>query len=75
MIRAGHTFVVKIQIPPGTQFDFWFLITKTEEGKVVDIRQEKDPEGRKLSRVVAFDGWIEVQSTAWLTRRLLSPSS
>jgi predicted carbohydrate-binding protein with starch-binding CBM53 len=75
MIREGHTFVVKIQIPPGTEFDFWFLITKTEEGKVVDIRQEKDPEGRKLSRVVAFDGWIEVQSTAWLTRSLLSPSS
>lgn len=63
MLHEGQTFIAQVQVPPGTEFNFWFLITKTQEGKVVDIRQDKDGEGRTLSRVVAFDGRIEVQST------------
>jgi hypothetical protein len=47
--------------------DFWVLIAKTEEGTTVDIWQEKDEDGRALSKVVTFDGRIEVQSQ-WKSR-------
>jgi hypothetical protein len=66
MVRKGDTFVTTARVPPGTVLDFSFLIAKTEEGTTVDIRQEKEANGRGLSRVVAFDGRIEVQSSAWL---------
>jgi hypothetical protein len=62
MVRKGDTFTTTVRVPPGTGLDFWFLIAKTAEGKVVDIRQERDGDGRALSKVVAFDGRIEVQS-------------
>jgi hypothetical protein len=67
MVRKGDTFATTVRVPPGTVIDFSFLIAKTEEGTTVDIRQEKDGDGRALSRVAAFDGRIEVQSTAWLS--------
>ena len=66
MVRKGDTFATTARVPPGTVLDFSFLIAKTEEGTTVDIRQEKEANGRGLSRVVAFDGRIEVQSSAWL---------
>jgi hypothetical protein len=66
MVRKGDTFATTVRVPPGTVLDFSFLIAKTEEGTTVDIRQEKEANGRALSRVVAFDGRIEVQSSAWL---------
>ena len=66
MVRKGDTFATTVRVPPGTVLDFSFLIAKTEEGTTVDIRQEKEASGRVLSRVVAFDGRIEVQSSAWL---------
>jgi hypothetical protein len=56
MVREGTAFTAIVQVPPGTELDFSFLITKTQEGKVVNIRQVQDGEGRSLSRVVAFDG-------------------
>jgi hypothetical protein len=67
MVREGNTFTTTLRVPPGTELDYGFLTAKTEEGTTVDLRQEKDGEGRALSRVVAFDGRIEVQSTAWLS--------
>jgi hypothetical protein len=67
MVRKGDTFAATLRVPPGTVLDFSFLITKTEEGATVDIQQEKETNGRVLSRAVAFDGRIEVQSSAWLT--------
>ena len=63
MVLEGTAFTAIVQVPPGTELDFSFLITKTQEGKVVNIRQVHDGEGRSLSRVVAFDGRIEVQQT------------
>ena len=62
MVREGTRFTATVRAPPGTALDFSFLITKTEDGKVIDIRQGKDEEGRALSRIVAFDSRIEVQS-------------
>jgi hypothetical protein len=67
MVREGNTFTTTVRVPPGTVLDFWFLITKTEEGATIDIRQEKDEEGRAFAKVVIFDGRREVQSQ-W-TRR------
>jgi hypothetical protein len=67
MVREGNTFTTTVRVPPGAVLDFWVLIAKTEEGTTVDIRQEKDEDGRALSKAVAFDGRIEVQSQ-W-TRR------
>jgi len=66
MIRKGDTFATTVRVPPGTVLDFSFLIVKTDEGTTVDIRQANEGNGRALSRIVAFDGRIEVQSTAWL---------
>jgi hypothetical protein len=63
MVREGGQFAATVQIPPGTALDFSFLISKTEHGKAVEVRQDRDEEGRMLSRVVAFDGRIEVQQT------------
>lgn len=62
MVRKGDTFTTTVRVPPGTGLDFWFLIAMTAEGKVVDIRHEKDPEGRAFAKIVMFDGRIEVQS-------------
>ena len=67
MVREGNIFTATVRVPPGTVLDFLVLVTKTEEGMTVDIRQEKDEEGRALSRVVAFDGRIELQSQ-WKSR-------
>jgi hypothetical protein len=67
MVREGNRFTTTLRVPPGTVLDFSFLIAKTEEGTTVDIRQEKDGDGRALSKVVAFDGRIEVQSQ-WKSR-------
>ncbi len=74
MVRTGDTFVTTIQAPPGTVLDFSFLIAKTEEGATVDIRQAKEGNGRVLSRIVAFDGRIEIESSAWLSSRRPGPS-
>ena len=74
MVRKGDTFATTVQVPPGTVLDLSFLIAKTEGGTIVDIRQEKEPNGRVLSRVVAFDGRIEVQSNAWLVSPPSAPS-
>jgi hypothetical protein len=62
MVREGNTFTTTLRVPPGTGLDLWFLIAKIAEGKVVDIRHEKDPEGRAFAKVVMFDGRIEAQS-------------
>jgi hypothetical protein len=67
MVREGNMFITTVRVPPGTVLDFLALVTKTEEGATVDIRHEKDEEGRTLSRVVAFDGRIELQSQ-WKNR-------
>jgi len=69
LVREGTTFTTTVRLPPGTQLDYGFLITKTEEGTTIDIRQEKDEHGQAFSMVVAFDDWIAVQSTAWLSIR------
>ena len=74
MVRKGDTFATTVRVPPGAVLDFSFLIAKTEEGASVDIRQEKEGNGRALSRVVAFDGRIEVQSNAWLASPTPDPS-
>ena len=66
MVRKGDTFTTTVRVLPGAVLNFSFLIARTEEGRIVDIRQEKEGNGRALSRVVAFDGRIEVQSNAWL---------
>ncbi len=62
MVREGTRFTATVRVPPGTALDFSFLITKTEEGSVVAIRQEKDEEGRAFAKVVMFDGRMEVRS-------------
>ena len=62
MVRMGDTFATTIRVPPGTVLDFFFLIAKTDEGATVGIRHEKDEDGRALSRVVAFDSRMEIQS-------------
>ncbi|MEO7860827.1 MAG: hypothetical protein ABIU05_10345 [Nitrospirales bacterium] len=67
MVREGNIFTTTVRIPPGAVLDFWVLIAKTEGGTAVDIRQEKDEDGRALSKAVAFDGRIEVQSQ-WKSR-------
>jgi ketosteroid isomerase-like protein len=58
--RDGHTFAATVHMPPGTEFNFLFLIAKTDDGKTVNIRQEQDADGRALSRLVASDETIEV---------------
>ncbi|MEP6891657.1 MAG: hypothetical protein ABI955_13270, partial [Nitrospirota bacterium] len=67
MVRQGNIFTTTVRVPPGTVLDFLVVVTKTEEGMTVDLRHEKDEEGRALSRVVAFDGRIELQSQ-WKSR-------
>jgi hypothetical protein len=62
MVREGNIFTTTVRVPPGTVLDFLVLVTKTEEGTAIDIRHEKDENGRALSRVVAFDGRIELRS-------------
>ncbi|MEO8340840.1 MAG: hypothetical protein ABI604_14190, partial [Nitrospirota bacterium] len=74
MVRKGDIFVTTVRVPPGAMLDFSFLIANTEEGTPVDIRQEKEGNGRALSRAVAFDGRIEVQSNAWLVSPPPAPS-
>jgi hypothetical protein len=60
--RKGSTFATTIQAPPGTMLDFAFRITKTDKGTTLDIRHEKDEEGRILSKVLAFDGQTDIYS-------------
>ncbi len=74
MVRKGDTFTTTVRVPPGAVLDFSFLIARTEKCEIIDIRQEKEANGRALSRVVAFDGRIEVQSNAWLTSPTPDPS-
>jgi len=62
MVRKRDTFAIIVQVPPGTMADFSFLIAKTDEGTTVDIRHEREESGRALSRIVSFDGQIEIQS-------------
>ena len=63
MLRESSTFTTTVRVPPGTELDIVYLITKTEEGEVVDLRRENDQKGRALGRAVAFGGQIDVQST------------
>jgi hypothetical protein len=62
MARHGDTFTVPLRVPPGVKLDLTFLITKTDDGKPVQVRQEKDGDGQALSRVVSFDDVIKVRS-------------
>lgn len=62
MVRDGSRFTVGIQVPPGSELNFSFLISKTAEDKVVEMRQERDEEGRLLTKVAMLDGQIEVRS-------------
>jgi hypothetical protein len=61
MVRDGNAFVATIQLPPGTELNFWFLVGKSVDGKFVEFRQTDNEEGRTLSRVVLFDSVIDVR--------------
>ena len=74
MMRTGQTFGVSVQIPPGTELRYAFLITKTTDGKATAVRQDKSEAGESLTRTVSFDGVSEVRSTAWLTTHAVDRS-
>ena len=59
LIREGDTFLTKVPVPPGTRLYYSFLITKTDAGTPIDIRE--DAGGRSYLRMSA-DGLIDVRS-------------
>jgi len=61
MVRRDNGFVTVVHLPPGTELNGWILVNKDSEGKIVEFRQTQDSEGRTLSRIVSFDGGIDVR--------------
>ena len=69
MRSSGDDFFADVSLPPGASLDFFFLISKTNDGQTVDIRQERDKHGQAFSKTALLSDEISVDSTGWISLR------
>jgi hypothetical protein len=67
MRRSGDNFFADVSLPPGASLDFFFPVSKTNDGRSVDIRQERDKHGQPFSNAAIFSDEIIIESTGQIS--------
>jgi 4-amino-4-deoxy-L-arabinose transferase-like glycosyltransferase len=65
MVRQGETFIAEIQVPTGTEVDYGFLITKRQDGAIINSVWDSQP---SYHRRVDTDNSVDIHATGTLVR-------
>jgi 4-amino-4-deoxy-L-arabinose transferase-like glycosyltransferase len=63
MVRQGETFVAEIQVPAGTEIDYGFLITKKQDGAIINAVWDGQP---SYHRRATADSSIAIEAAGTL---------